>query len=244
MQGGSAPPAFQRAEQQRLEEEAKKEMKEKALVLYKDGEVPTSSKLERLEGQLSSKGRGRGRGRGQGQGRGRRKEQATANSSEEDSDMDVPLSTELLALKSAAKNRFKKTAKSSLEGYVALVPVEDTKGASAQEENEVVKENLMADVSVPVPVLEKKQLDFQNLDPIGPAEENFVTEGGEGEGIDKSQTAGQQAEFLSRDDEWLEDDAETLSDIDDEEVCSQTRVHILVVLSLHIASLLRLTQTR
>jgi hypothetical protein len=72
MQGGSAPPAFQRAEQQRLEEKKKAMIAQG--VVFSDNEDPahgtlciTQKALKRKTG-VGSRGRGQGRGRGRGRG--------------------------------------------------------------------------------------------------------------------------------------------------------------------------------
>ncbi|CAM6045963.1 unnamed protein product [Sphagnum compactum] len=72
MQGGSAPPAFQRAEQQRLEEKKKAMIAQG--VVFNDDEDPahgtlsiTQKALKRKTG-VGSQGRGQGRGRGRGRG--------------------------------------------------------------------------------------------------------------------------------------------------------------------------------
>lgn len=263
MQGGSAPPAFQRAEKKRLEEESK----EKGLVLWEGEDNTTSGKLtikgrgggqgrgrgrdfrgkgkrkrKWLDGcesniesdaedaveeptemwKGSGKGRGRGRGRGQGRGRGRGRNQPEVEESEEDSDMDVPLAS-ALPLSSKPPHKL-------LTNEPVVIPTvkKDSKAFVSEGSMERVREDgstAELDESVPVPVLEKRQLEILCVNPICSPEGNCVNGDTVGEAVIEREGDEKQVVCAARDEDWLDNDADTLSDIDDDEVCPATLKH-------------------
>lgn len=269
MQGGSAPPAFQRAEKKRLEEESKE--KEKGLVLWEGEDNPTSGKLT-IKGRGRGQGRGRGRdfrgkgkrkrkwvdgceinidsdaedaveepaekwkgsgkGRGWGRrrGRGRGRNQPEVEDSEEDSDLDVPLAS-ALPLNSKSPHKLltnKPVVTPTYKTDVTLTVKKDSKAFVSEGPMEQVREDgnaVALEVSVPVPVLEKRQLEISCVDPICAPEENCVNGDTAGEAVIEREGDEKQALRAARDDDWLDNDADTLSDIDDDEVCPATLKH-------------------
>lgn len=261
MQGGSAPPAFQRAEKKRLEEESKE--KEKGLVLWEGEDNRTSGKLT-IKGRGRGRGRGfrgkgkrkrkwvdgceiniesdaedaveepaekwkgsgKGRGSGRGRGRGRGRNQPEVEESEEDSDMDLPLSS---ALPLNSKAPYKLLTSKPVEDPVVIPTVKkDSKEFVSEGPMEGVREDgssVALEMSVPVPVLEKRQLEISCVDPICAPEENCVNGDTIGEAVIEREGDEKQALHAARDDDWLDNDADTLSDIDDDEVCPATLNH-------------------
>lgn len=207
MQGGSHPPAFKRAEKKRLEEAKKKEAAEKGLVLWEGNDDPTAIKTYQ-RGQ-----RGRGRGGGPEIGR-----EMVVHESSDDLGMDLPLATALPS--SQRRIKLKEMARGGVEGSQVKQDSPDKKGDSTEDINDVAAD-IAALIDVAVPVLEKRQLDIR-ADLSGAGESSGVTGVADGEGGDARETDGGVPEASIQDGEAddveEEEDNETLSDIDDDEV--------------------------
>lgn len=200
MQGGSHPPAFKRAEKKRLEEAKKKEAAEKALVLWEGNDDPTAIKTYQ---------------RGRSRGRGRVGEVVVHEGSE-------GLSISPLAAISPPSQRkigSEEMAREGVEGSEAKQDLQDRKGDTTEDINDIATD-VTALIDVAVPVLEKKQLDI-GADLSGAGESSCVTGGTDAEGDDAREIDGGIQEAPIQDgegDDIVEEDNETLSDIDDDEV--------------------------
>ena len=202
MQGGSHPPAFKRAEKKRLEE-AKKEAADKSLVLWEGNDDPTAIKTY----QRRSKGRGQGRGT-----------EMVVYESSGDLGMDFPLATALPS--SQRKIKLKERARGGVEESEVKQDSPGKKRKITEDINDVAAD-IAALIDVPVPVLEKRQLDIR-AEPSGAGESSGVTGDADGDGGDMREADGGIPEAPIQDGEAddieEEEDNETLSDIDDDEV--------------------------
>lgn len=202
MQGGSHPPAFKRAEKKRLEEAKKKEAAEKGVVLWEGNDDPTAIKTYQR--------RQRGRGRGGGG-------EMVVRESSDDLSMVLPLATALPS--SQRKIKLKEMARGGVEGSEVKQDSSDQED-SIEDINDVAAD-IAALIDVPVPVLEKRQLHIR-ADPSGAGESSGVTGEADGEVGDARETDGGTLEApiqdVEADDVEEEEDNETLSDIDDDEV--------------------------
>lgn len=206
MQGGSHPPAFKRAEKKRLEEAKKKEAAEKGLVLWEGNDDPTAIKV------YQRGGRGRGR-----------TSEIVVHQSSDDLSMVLPLATALPseALPSSQRKiKLKEMARGGVEGSEVKEDSPDKRGVSMEDINDVAAD-IAALIDVAVPVLEKRRLDIR-AEPSGAGESSGVTGDADGVGGDSRETDGGILEAPVQDGEAddveEEEDNETLSDIDDDEV--------------------------
>lgn len=197
MQGGSHPPAFKRAEKMRLEEAKKKEAGEKGLVLWEGNDDPTAIKTYQ---------------------RGRRRSQGTGGEIVSAEGLCIsPLAA--ISPPSQRRIRLKDMARGGVEGFEVKQDAQDRKGDTTEDINDIATD-IAALIDVAVPVLEKKQLDIR-ADLTGAGESSCVTGGTDDEADDPRKIDGGIQEALPQygeADDIVEEDNETLSDIDDDEV--------------------------
>lgn len=190
MTGGSHPPAFKRAEQKRLLE-AKKKEDEKALVLWEGNDDPTAIKTYER--------RGRGRGK-----------EVVLHEGTDD-----PHSLASGSPSSQRKPKLKEIARGAAEASEATQESQDRKGVA--EFISEVATDIASLIDDSEPVLQKRQLEIRvALNEAG--EDSGLIDSA---GVDEREGDVKKAEATAEDGEACvedEDDNETLSDIDDDEV--------------------------